>query len=37
MPWNRLKIDKSPLFRRIIQPFFGTLLDALERLLGGCK
>ena len=37
MPWNRLKIEQSPLFLRVIQPVVGTFIDAVERVMEGCK
>lgn len=35
--WNRLKMDRSILFRRVFTPIVGVFLDALERILEGCR
>ena len=37
MTWNRLKMDRSILFRHVFQPIVGVFLDALERVLEDCK
>jgi len=37
MTWNRLKMERSVLFRRIFQPIVGVFMDAMERILGGCR
>jgi len=37
LSWNRLKMERSILFRRIFQPTVGVFLDVLERILGGCR